>query len=107
MTLVRANPQAVVAECKPLFLIGRDDFVQFFARDEHSVLATRGKQAIDIDPARGVQLQSDLFRLMAQDEAQELARPRSLFLVHNSKLNPRFLSAEYLRVSNRKSCAGR
>jgi hypothetical protein len=107
MSLARANPPTIITEGEPLFLTRRDDLIQLLALNGGAVLATCGEKDIDVHPSGGVWLQSNPLRIMTQNETQELARPSSLFLIHNSKLNPRFFSAEYLRVSNRKSCAGR
>ena len=82
VSLARANLPAIVAEGESLLLIGGDNLFQLGALNGHAMLPASGEESFDLRPSARVQCQSNPLGFVTQDEAQELARPGSLFLIH-------------------------
>jgi hypothetical protein len=51
-------------------------------RQRQAVTRKAGEQPVDVDPAGGVERDADLGRLVAEDEAEELAGAGCALIVH-------------------------
>src|SRR6476620_9068949 len=108
MPLTGSDSCSILVEDEAFLVTCGDDVPELIECEGSAAPIEGSEQFVNGDPTSAIEVQSDLLRLMAQNQAEEFAY-LSCFLVrhalgrlhtHNSKLKPRFLSFSYLSASN-------
>src|SRR5579864_6202886 len=94
--LARTDVLAIVAEREALFVARRDDVLELIQRESNAVAIYRPQKFIHPYPTRFAERQSEPFRLMPENKAEELARSDCFLFCHT---NPVFKSGRLLSLS--------
>ena len=92
VALAGPDSQAVFAEGKALFVVGRDDVFELVQRERNAVLACRLQQFVNVHPASAIERKPDSFGFVAENQAQEFADSDGVFVTHREGVSGVWIS---------------